>query len=480
MKKYLLFIIVAVMGLSTNAQVLDSDEGIVNVVKTSNGNGDEIEISYYDSLLVRTNSFLSNWELLTTIGGQFSVGEDDPSAQFWDWWTFPVVDFRVYKWVNPIFGAGVGMSYIRWKAVYGESTLPIETFGWPDDREVWCDGDVFGLGTSLQNTYAKQSRGHYMDIFLVGMSDLCNLFGGYKPDRRFHLLATFGGGLAFTMGAKHNKMSPSFNLGLHAEYDITQRWSLTVGLRGMFLSDSFCGQFYETNKLRDSPDPGNLKMDGAFGATVGVAYSFGFQKTKNKYRKWVPMTRVVQTSADSTQVVNNVKIDGITNEEVDVAAADIAAGVDVKPLIASPVTYERAEKKAPEMISYVPAKKVVKEYVDNYKVLVNFVIDRWEISNREEIIIQHAAEYINSAPAGQKFDVMGYADVQTATPDHNEMLSRNRANNVAKMLVEKYKVDPSRLNITWVGGHDYLYFEDPQCTRSVIIRAVGSDSMVKK
>ncbi len=478
--KRIILLLLAVTSLANAHAQIDDDYGIVNVVKETTGDNTEVEVSYYDSLLVRTNSFLSNWEFLFCLGPQFSVGEDDPSAKFKDWITFPVVDVRAYKWVNPVFGAGLGMTYVRWKGIYGKNTYDIETFGAPDDETVFCDGNVLGLGT-VRNGYAQQSRGHYMDVFLLGMVDLSNFFGGYKPYRRFHFLATFGGGFAFTIAAKHNKMSPSFNLGLHAEYDITSRWGLSFGARGMFLSDSFDGQFYETNVLRwnGKGDRGNLKMDGAFGLTVGINYSFGFQKEKRGYSKWVPMTRVVQTSVDAAYVPHTDEINQLHTETANVAAAATAAGMNVAGMVSNPTVAAQSEKLVDNYQHLKPQKEIIKEFDTNYRVLVNFVIDKWDISHREEIIIKHAAEFINTAPKDQKFEVIGYADVQTATPEHNMFLSKNRAEIVTKMLVEKYNVDRNRLNVLWVGGHDYLYFDDPQCTRSCIIRAVGSENMRK-
>ena len=105
---------------------------------------------------------------------------------------------------------------------------------------------------------------------------------------------------------------------------------------------------------------------------------------------------------------------------------------------------------------------------------MNFKIDRWEISKREEVIVLQTAEVINSAPAWVKFKVIGSADKQTSNPEHNHFLSVQRADGVAAMLINKYGVDPSRLTVEYHGGVDYMYFQDPQCSRSVVITVDNS------
>ncbi|MCQ2076882.1 MAG: OmpA family protein [Bacteroidaceae bacterium] len=469
MKKNLILLVALLMSCFVNVQA--QDENLVKVVKQGTGDLDEVVVDYYDPSLVRTNAFHSNWEFSIGAGGSFYVGESDQEASMSDRWAFPAIDFSLYKWATPIFGLGITLNYTRYKSVYDIVTRPIETFSNSDD--------------ALYKGSLYTAWGNFANVFLIGTTDLCNLFAGYNGSRRFHLLFNYGAGFAITFGdAQMNKMSPSFNLGLMAQYQICDRWAINVNARGAFLGDSFDGQSWETDLLisknlgREFSCGPDKTMDGYFGITAGISYKFGWKKSPTA-RAWIPMSEIVQDAANKTQAVNNVTIGKLNNELTNVAAAGLASGVNVAPLISNPVIIKDAEARSGSFAPVEGNVEYIKEINTNYRVLVNFVIDHWEISNREEIIVQNAAEFINSAPAGQKFDVIGYADVQTATPDHNVMLSRNRANNVAKMLVEKYKVDPNRLNITWVGGHDYLYFDDPQCTRSVIIRAVGSKNMVE-
>ena len=115
--------------------------------------------------------------------------------------------------------------------------------------------------------------------------------------------------------------------------------------------------------------------------------------------------------------------------------------------------------------------KIVARQPVKYRQIVNFVIDRWEISNREKVSIMLAAEVMKALPE-TKFSVIGYADMQTSYPEHNKMLSENRAAAVKKVLVEEFGIPESQLLVNDEGGVDYMFYFDPQCSRSVMIEAL--------
>ena len=71
-----------------------------------------------------------------------------------------------------------------------------------------------------------------------------------------------------------------------------------------------------------------------------------------------------------------------------------------------------------------------------------------------------------------RYLLCGYADKQTATPEHNLMLSKNRVEAVYNALVNQFGVNPDQLVTDYKGGVDYMYFNDEQLSRSVIISEV--------
>ena len=103
--------------------------------------------------------------------------------------------------------------------------------------------------------------------------------------------------------------------------------------------------------------------------------------------------------------------------------------------------------------------------------LVNFVVNTTDVVNRELVNLETVAQMIKATP-NKKYNVIGYADKQTGTPEGNTVLAQGRAQNVYDILVNKYGVPASQLVKDSKGGVDYMYFNDEQLSRSVIISEV--------
>ena len=121
-----------------------------------------------------------------------------------------------------------------------------------------------------------------------------------------------------------------------------------------------------------------------------------------------------------------------------------------------------------------PEKQIVT--VDNSRIvtfpyLVNFVVNTTDVVNREKVNLEAVAAMIKAAPE-KKFSVIGYADKQTGTPEGNAQLASGRAQNVYNILVNQFGVPASQLVKDSKGGVDYMYMNDEQLSRSVIISEV--------
>ncbi|MBO7591605.1 MAG: SusC/RagA family TonB-linked outer membrane protein [Prevotella sp.] len=132
----------------------------------------------------------------------------------------------------------------------------------------------------------------------------------------------------------------------------------------------------------------------------------------------------------------------------------------------------RAENDA--LKSRQPEKQIVT--VDNSRIvtfpyLVNFVVNTTDVVNREKVNLETVAAMIKATPE-KKYSVVGYADKQTGTPEINAQLASGRAQNVYDILVNQYGVPASQLVKDSKGGVDYMYMNDEQLSRSVIISEV--------
>ena len=119
-----------------------------------------------------------------------------------------------------------------------------------------------------------------------------------------------------------------------------------------------------------------------------------------------------------------------------------------------------------------PETKVIKEEnVLTFPYLVNFVINKTDVVNREQVNLETIAQMIKAAP-GKKFNVIGYADNTTGTPEINTQLAQTRAQNVYDILVNQFGVSRDSLVLDSKGGVDNMYLNDPQLSRSVVISEV--------
>jgi TonB-linked SusC/RagA family outer membrane protein len=119
-----------------------------------------------------------------------------------------------------------------------------------------------------------------------------------------------------------------------------------------------------------------------------------------------------------------------------------------------------------------PEKEIVKTTeVVTFPYLVNFTVNTTDVVNREKVNLETVAKMIKSTP-NKKYSVVGYADMQTGTAEGNAQLAQGRAQNVYDILVNQFGVPASQLVKDSKGGVDYMYFNDEQMSRSVIISEV--------
>ena len=111
---------------------------------------------------------------------------------------------------------------------------------------------------------------------------------------------------------------------------------------------------------------------------------------------------------------------------------------------------------------------IVNQELITFPYLVNFVIDRVEVVNRERVNLRVVAEMMKTTP-NQKYLICGYADKYTGSVERNIWLGEHRSKNVYKVLTEEFGVPASQLVLDDKGGVDNMFYDDPQLSRSAII-----------
>ena len=435
MKK--LFVLIAAAAFIAPASVFaqdvkvtrSEDENTITVVEeTPTANGKVVTTTVMEKNSVFTNGFWHNWQLSAGIGTQMYYGDNDwkVAKKVPEMWVLPTVDLYLTKWISPSFGVGLGANWAPFKGLYqskpGHSNAPREiNANFRDPSKVTLYGKADHIYDS--EGLAIQNAGSYLDVFALAHANLMNLFGGYKPDRFFEIDYYAGGGVIFGFSKSGNAPSASFNTGFINTFRLTEQLRLMLNIRGALVGDDFDGEAYVDEPSRKHW-LANHKMDGIFGATLGLTYNIG-----KEYSKW--------RLAERTSVYQYDK-----------------------------ETIEKIVKETEYIEKPMPVAEVPEVWFH-----INFIVDRWDISKKELININAVADLIKSTP-NTKYLVCGYADKQTATPAHNLMLSENRAKAVYNTLVNEFGVNPDQLVMDYKGGVDYMFYNMKELSRCTMITSI--------
>ena len=454
----------------TVVEELETDEGTI------------VTTTVYQKDSIITNGFWKNWTLSGALGTQLYYGDNDWKVASWkEMLTFPALDFQLTKWVSPNFGLGIGLNGLKFKGLYQGRT--VET-----TNPHFITGTDYTLGDEEYDyQHLKYQNGYYGNAFVLAHADLGNILFGYKQDRLFDIDAYAGGGLIIGGGANDGYLShgATFNLGLNNTLNITEKLRILLNVRGALVSDEFDGESYV-----DEGDLTHIKAnhqyDGNFGITLGLQISL------TKGPQWNYVSRVSQVKGSENVLAMK---DAIAAAQ-QAAIADMAAKAAENDAVASEIANKlaqtqdaykqlQAEEKAIEQQladAQAANAQIQKEYVElsntqyiteipDLWIYVNFALDKWEITKREMVNLQSFAQIINNSP-NTKFLVCGYADKQTASAEHNLMLSEKRVDAVYNMLVNDFGVDPEKLVVDFKGGVDTMFYNEPELSRCVVINTI--------
>lgn len=409
-----------------------------------------------DSTIMMSNKFTKNWELNVMLGAQSYQAEYSRPVsgpfKLKDSWCF-TGDVSLVKWASPYFGLGLGFTEAGYRGLrYGKGDIKA-TFAKPGDPVYAGDREFFVASGSYGNLYAKATV------------NFVNLFGGFDSRRRFELIGYAGGGIVFPtckLDRYQRVKGASFNAGINAQYRVAKHLYVTASLRGALISDGFNGIDYVS-----SGDLRNLSLDGQAGALVGISYKFGYNKRKNQKSgvvneyEWIPGVVAYETSETVKAMVDKEVAAVEEVKDAQIAAVSEKLDNESHELEQLRAENERLTKLLEETQSIVASNVSYWQYV-------SFHIDRTVITNRQKVNVMAAADFIKSHPE-LKFVINGYADKQTATPEHNVMLGDGRAKAVFNALVNEFGVNPDQLEFRGNGGVDYMYFKDKECSRCVLI-----------
>jgi hypothetical protein len=431
MKKLFLLIASALVLVPATALAQDvtrtEDKNTVTLVEeTQTPDGKIVTTTVYQKNSVFTNGFWHNWTLSLGLGTQLYYGENDwKVAKKTEMLTFPAIDLYLTKWASPSFGVGLGANWAPFKGLYQSNpnyqngARNITANYIPDKVELYPNADNQYVSEQL----AYQNGGSYLNLFALAHADLGNLFFGFNPNRFFDIDAYAGGGVILGFDKRATIPSATFNAGLNNTFRLAERLRLLISVRGALVGDEFDGESF-INEPSDKHWLANHKLDGIFGITGGLVCNLG-----KEHSKWNLASRVSAYQKDVQT------IEKLIEKEV-------------------PVEKEVIIKDVPEVWWHI-----------------NFIVDRWDLLTRELVNLQAVSDLIKSTPH-TKYLLCGYADKQTATPEHNLMLSKNRVQAVYDALVNQFGVNPDQLVTDYKGGVDYMFYNEKELSRCCMITSI--------
>ena len=418
-------------GSETVVQSQDFPDRIVTTEKGTDSNGSFVKETTTKKDVVETTPFTRNWIVNFNVGSQFYIGDNDKKAPFGQWLTVPSINLEFYRWGSPVWGVGAGLNYGLMKGLYQTR-----------NKHAHFMTDEFVMHYNGQDFYRQKAS--TLNLSLFGMVDLDNLFAGYNPARVYNCAIYAGGGVIAGFDRQLMQFAPTFNAAIINTFRVSKFVNLTLNIRGVLVGDDFDGEDRLTEPALLEYQKRNVPFDGILGVTFGVSYRFGTAK----YEEW---TRVSSTTTTSTQTLDN---------RADLTALQQALAAAQK---------ENAELRESATHSY--------DYIKDPMHLwyhVQFVIDKWDVSRREMVNLKAIAEIMKKVP-NTKFELCGYADKQTATPEHNVMLARNRVNEVYDIMTKELGVNPDQLVRDSKGGVDLMFYNDNTLSRCVIIKTAETE-----
>lgn len=293
---------------------------------------------------------------------------------------------------------------------------------------------VVGFGVEGQwsvNTSSWARAVHSPTAFdhqLVGAyvtGNLMNLFGGYKGTPRvFEVVANVG--LGWLHGYNHN--APVYNswytkFGPDLNFNLGKSKSWTLSLKPAIIYDM-------TGNGRTSF---NINR-GYLEVQAGVTYHF---KNSNGTHHF----KVV----DNSELYNEL---AYLNDEV-----------------------ERLRNRTAEVqiVEKVVVNEVVTEVVKENTVISNavgFNLNSFEILPTSYASLENVAAYLNENP-NVNVNVVGYASAAEGSQEYNLELSAKRSQSVKDALVNKFNINPARLNVV-AKGADVQPFKENNWNRTVV------------
>ena len=266
---------------------------------------------------------------------------------------------------------------------------------------------------------------------------LNNSYHNWKPETRGNLYIFGGGGVAFS----HNNARGVYNAGVQMDgglgfsYRVCDRSHLFIELEADVIADAplfWKYGFHHTDFL----------------ATVGYVYNLG-------------VTTADKALIAERALVTKEALEALENEN-DNLKKEVADAKNNEKKLKGQIDDLNAENNRIRQESLARAQRVsdsLNGVLDQLKAdqltyyaipfSVLYANDDWHVTDSQMLKVKAIARILKDNP-DVKLTLIGFCDY-TASDAYNMKLSEKRVNEVKRILVKKYGIDPDRLTVDWKG-----------------------------
>lgn len=371
----------------------------------------------------------SNWYIEVGGGAQVLFSKDASFLDFGKRVT-PAISITGGKWLSPFYGIRL---QVQGYSFNGFSTTEGVYVGDPLQN-----GLVYGPNDPVRGEVPIRPDGsyryylRYVNAHADFQISLANLFGGYKPERKWDIIPAIGLGYLRTFSYKGtaNMNSISTNFSLMGKYRLPKGFDINLEAQTALMSDRFDG------RIAGKPYENSASL------TLGITYNFNRKTGK-----------MPQTKINETELKESLR---------EIIREELATQV--------PITCHTSGVKDTVIIKEV-SKEVLKTKEGPFT-LASVLFDTGKIKpiSGQDIQFVNIAEYMKKYPES-KIRLEGYADKQTGNENTNLRLSMKRAMNIRQTLIDKYGINEKRIETQGI-GINYQPYEENDWNRVVIVKVV--------
>lgn len=365
---------------------------------------------------VYTNRFWDNWEVAAAGGNSLlqiaQKGGDYGKFIDRNGWN---ANIAVSKWIVPTLGMRLQLD----AGEFHNFTHPILRTG---------------------STEVKMPYLYVHGDILINMS---NWIGGYDPDRFYSAVSYMGFGYTAMSWTKRSE-SPyngeyAFTTGLINKFRISPRFDIELDLRTWIIAERSLPKAIERG--------GRFAL--AMSASVGVAYRFN-------QRNWSP-------------AYSQVDVDGYLLAIMALEEQLVERNAQLKRVNGNYATLKTENENLRNSLAESRMQSSVVVPATPTESVVFFNIGEATLTDYAKATLDSAVAQLMASEA--TIVVTGYADKETGSAKRNELLSRERAENVANYLIG-LGAPASRITTNWVGDTEQAFTspDTPLVNRCVTIK----------